>query len=127
MTTLLTKDRRQERHTHREGQAETIELGSGHDPLAVPDAIPVGTITPARQPRQTCRQPRSVWILIGLAVAGRGLRNRRLYEGVIVGAIASAAMAQIARENLLPDLIRPFGWYLRRGPSPQRAALPASG
>ena len=126
MTILLTKDRRQERHTHREGQAETIELGSGHDPLAVPGAIPVGTITPARRPGQTRRQPRSVWILIGLAVAGRGLRNRRLYEGVIVGVIVSAAAAQVARENLLPDLIRPFAWYLRLGQSRQRIALPAS-
>ena len=124
---MLTTGRRRERHAHREGQAETIELGLRHDPLAVPGAIPVGTITPARQPRQTRRQPRSVWILIGLAVAERGLRNRRLYKGVIVGAMVSAAVAQIARENRLPELIRPFAWYLRRGQPSRRIALPASG
>jgi hypothetical protein len=58
-------------------------------------------------------QPQMAFRLVGLAMVGRALRSRRLYERLVVGAIVAAALARMGRENGLSTIGRVAAWDTR--------------
>jgi len=75
-------------------------------PLAI--APPTGS-APASRPR-TASDQQAALRLVGLAMVGRVLRNRRLYERLLVGAIVAAALTRIGREKGLRTISRLVAW-----------------
>jgi hypothetical protein len=51
--------------------------------------------------------------LVGLAMVGRVLRSRPLYERLLVGAIVAAALARMGKENGLSTIARLAAWNTR--------------
>ncbi|HTZ27781.1 MAG TPA: hypothetical protein VMC83_27530 [Streptosporangiaceae bacterium] len=62
---------------------------------------------------QKVSQPQMAFRIVGLAMVGRVLRSRRLYERLMVGAIVAAALARMGRENGLSTIARLAAWNTR--------------
>ena len=80
---------------------------------------PPAALAPAssggRAPRSTASRSdhhAALW-LVGLAMVGRVLRSRRLYERVLVGAIVAAALARMGKEDERRTLARLEAWDAR--------------
>lgn len=56
------------------------------------------------------RDQQTAYRLVGLAMVGRVLRSRRLYERLLVGAIVAAVLARMGKENGLSTLARVAAW-----------------
>jgi hypothetical protein len=51
--------------------------------------------------------------LVGLAMVGRVVRSRRLYERLLVGAIVAAVLARMGKENGMSMIARLAAWNKR--------------
>ena len=58
-------------------------------------------------------QQQAAFRLVGLAMVGRVLRSRRLYERLLVGAIVAAALARMGKENGMSTIARLAAWNTR--------------
>ena len=85
--------------------SRSVERAS-QPPLAI---APPSSIAPASRPR-TASDQQAALRLIGLAMVGRVLRNRRLYEQIVVGAILAAVLTRMGREKGLRTISRLIAW-----------------
>jgi hypothetical protein len=66
-------------------------------------------IAPASRPR-TASDQQAALQLVGLAMVGRVLRSRRLYERLAVGVIVAAVLTRTGREKGLSTIARLIAW-----------------
>jgi hypothetical protein len=85
--------------------SRSVERAS-QPPLARSQA---SSIAPASRPRTAADQQAALQ-LVGLAMVGRVLRNRRLYERIVVGAIVAAVLTRMGREKGLSTIARLVAW-----------------
>jgi hypothetical protein len=83
--------------------------------------VPPDASSPAARARVR-RQQRIIWYRVGLASAVTMLRSRRFHERVILGAVALAALAGMAKENQTRTMGRLVAWDKRRILRAQRRA-----
>lgn len=62
---------------------------------------------------QKSSQPQIAFGLVGLAMVGRVLRSRRLYERLLIGAIVAAVLARMGKENGMSTIARLAAWNTR--------------
>jgi hypothetical protein len=86
-------------------------------------AIAPASSPPALRPSILGTDQQAALRLVGLAMAGRVLRNRRLYERLLVAAIVAAALAGISKENGLNAITRLVAWNARELQRIDRKAL----
>jgi hypothetical protein len=72
--------------------------------------VPAGSNAPTMRLRAPCRDQQAALQLVGLAMVGRVLRNRRLYERIVVGAIVAAVLTRMGREKGLSTIARLVAW-----------------
>lgn len=75
--------------------------------------VPADSSAPVPRPRVLGSDQQAAFRLVGLAMVGRVLRSRPLYERLLVGAIVAAALARMGKENGLSTIARLAAWNTR--------------
>jgi hypothetical protein len=83
---------------------------AGRPVLAI---VPADGSAPASRSRAPGADQQAAFRLVGLAIVGRVLRSRRVYERLLVAAIVAAALARLGKENGMSTIARLAAWNTR--------------
>lgn len=92
-----------------DGMSRSVERAS-RPALAI---VPADSSAPGSRPRVLGSDQQVALGLVGLAMVGRVLRSRPLYQRLLLGAIVAAALARMGKDNGLSAIARLAAWNTR--------------